>query len=118
MFGPSFWRYLDQLVANCPIKVDRPKHSHHPRFPEVIYPLDYGYLDDTTSSDGAELDVWLGSEGREVVGVACCVDRYKRDVEIKVLLGCNSAEMGTIFHFHNDGDQAATLIKRPPTHDD
>jgi inorganic pyrophosphatase len=27
----------------------------------MIYPLDYGYLEITTSSDGGGIDVWFGS---------------------------------------------------------
>lgn len=61
----------------------------HPRYPDVVYPLDYGHLTDTTSADGAEVDVFVGrAGGRGVVGVLLTADLDKRDVEIKILLDC------------------------------
>ena len=109
---------MSQLAQQGRVVVDRPKDSRHPTFPSIVYPFDYGYLADTTSSDGAELDVWLGSTGRALTGIVCCVDLHKQDVEIKLLLGCNSAETATILNFHNAGDQAATLIERPQSSDE
>lgn len=38
---------------------DRPRGSRHPDWPEMIYLLDYGYLDCTHAEDGGEVDVWL-----------------------------------------------------------
>ena len=39
--------------------VDRPLGSSHPRHPEMIYPLNYGYVDGVFAGDGAEQDVYL-----------------------------------------------------------
>ncbi len=50
----SFWQEVNQLVINNPIIIDRPTGSSHPRYPEAIYPLDYGYLENTKAGDGAE----------------------------------------------------------------
>lgn len=33
--------------------IDRPKGSAHPRYPEFIYKVDYGYLKNTSSIDDA-----------------------------------------------------------------
>ena len=55
----SFWHELAHLAVNNSIVIDRPKGSPHPRYPEVIYPLDYGYLEGTISADGDGTDVWL-----------------------------------------------------------
>jgi inorganic pyrophosphatase len=110
----DFWLKLDELAAASPVRVDRPKGSAHPRYPELIYPLDYGYLDGTTSGDGSGIDVWVGSlPGGRVTAIICCVDAEKRDAEIKILLGCTPAEAQTLLRFHNDGAQAAILLERP-----
>ncbi|MEH1844016.1 MAG: hypothetical protein V7L25_03125 [Nostoc sp.] len=53
----DFWFKLDQLVAASNLKVDRPKGTSHPRYPSFVYPLDYGYLKDTHSEDGFDIDV-------------------------------------------------------------
>lgn len=65
MYGSKeFWLYIDQLVADSAIIVDRPQGSSHPRWPELIYLLNYGYLEGTTSGDGQGIDVGIGSHSR------------------------------------------------------
>jgi inorganic pyrophosphatase len=99
----QFWQTLDELVAASEFVVDRPKGSAHPRFPDLVYPLDYGYLDGTNAGDGDGIDVWIGNaEGKRVTAIACTVDGYKRDAEIKVLLACSDDDLNTILHFLNE----------------
>ena len=94
---PSFWLELDVLCRDCEIVVDRPRGRSHPHFPQLIYPRDYGYLQGTSGGDGAEIDVWLGESGdRQVTAVACSVDPYKRDAELKLFVGCTQAELELI----------------------
>lgn len=108
----AFWQAIDELVATSAIVIDRPKNSPHPRFPEIIYPFDYGYLDGTVSGDGQGIDVWLGSEvAQRATAVICTVDLWKRDMEIKLLLGCNAAEIETIFAFLNNAFQRAVVLQ-------
>ena len=57
----GFWDALDRLVACSAIRIDRLKGSAHPRFPDTVYPLDYGYLSGTRGGDGGEVDVWVGT---------------------------------------------------------
>ena len=80
----GFWKYLDQIISESRIVIDRPKGSRHPRFPEIVYPLDYGYLEGTTASDGGGIDLYLGSRGtRHLSAIILTVDTFKRDAEIK-----------------------------------
>jgi len=112
--GADFWRNLDQLVAEAKLVIDRPAGSHHPRYPECIYPLDYGYLEGTMAPDGGGIDVWVGSlPERTVTAALTCVDLMKRDAEVKILLGCTPDEAQRILAFHNTGPQAAILMPRP-----
>ncbi|MFN6541406.1 MAG: Inorganic pyrophosphatase [Nostoc sp. EkiNYC01] len=109
----QFWLKLDQLVAASNLKIDRPKGTSHPRYPSFIYPLDYGYLEDTRSGDKADIDVWIGSLlSKTVTALICSVDLEKRDTEIKILLGCTSQESRTILNIHNRGSQSAILLVR------
>ena len=32
--------------------IDRPLGSRHPRYPEMIYPINYGYADNIPAEDG------------------------------------------------------------------
>ncbi len=108
-----FWQTLDRLMAEAPIVIDRPRGTPHPRYPDFIYPLDYGYLDGTTAADGSGIDVWLGSlPDRSLTAIVCTVDLIKRDTEIKLLLGCTLEEAQIILATHNNGPQAATMIER------
>ena len=108
-----FWEQLDKLVSEHRIVIDRARGSTHPRYPEWTYPLDYGYLHGTTSGDGAGIDVWRGSlADATLTAVVCCVDGEKRDVEIKLLVGCSRDEIASIAALHNDGEQAAVVVER------
>ncbi len=109
----AFWAGLDALVAASELVLDRPRGAAHPRYPDFVYPLDYGYLAGTGAADGDGIDVWVGSlPGRAVVGMVCTVDGLQRDAEIKILLGCTPEEGTLIAGLHNQGAQAGLLIWR------
>lgn len=98
----AFWSMLDELVRDSEIVIDRPKGSRHPKYPEMVYEVDYGYLKNTSSMDGGGIDVWRGTaQPQKVDAVICIVDRAKRDSELKILIGCTEAEKDTIYRFHN-----------------
>ena len=85
-YNEDFWKVLDELVNSSEIVIDRPKGSAHPKFPDFIYRVDYGYLKDTTSMDGAGIDVWVGSGDKKIDAIMCIVDLMKKDSEIKILM--------------------------------
>ncbi len=41
------------------IIVDRPLGSRHPRFPDLVYPVNYGYIPGVFAPDGEEQDVYV-----------------------------------------------------------
>ena len=109
----AFWIALDELVSNSEIVIDRPKGSAHPRFPDFIYRVDYGYLKNTASMDGAGIDVWVGSGGKKIDAVMCIVDLMKRDSEIKILIGCTEEEKMEVYRTHNETQfMKGILIRR------
>ena len=101
VYNEDFWNALDELVNSSEIVIDRPKGSAHPRFPDFIYRVDYGYLKDTASMDGAGIDVWVGSGEQKVDAIMCIVDLAKRDSEIKILIGCTEEEKMAVYKTHN-----------------
>jgi inorganic pyrophosphatase len=104
---------LALIVKESKVVIDRPKGSAHPRYPDNIYPLDYGYLDGTQSQDGGGIDVWIGSGDRnEIFGILVIADALKKDSEIKILLGCDEAEAEIALEKSNKGDMAAILIRK------
>lgn len=48
-------KYLNKDVK---VKIDRPMGSHHPKH-NFIYPINYGFLPNTISGDGEELDCYV-----------------------------------------------------------
>lgn len=51
--------YLDKIVE---VKIDRPIGSSHPDYPDHIYLVNYGYVPNTISGDGEELDCYVLGE--------------------------------------------------------
>ena len=112
-YSAEFWTAADKLIAESEIVIDRPKGSAHPRYPDLIYPVDYGYLANTFSPDGEGIDVWRGTAGERVDAIVCTVDLLKRDSEIKLLIGCTEEEKELILRLHNDSEyMKGILIKR------
>lgn len=101
-YNEEFWNALDELVNKSTIVIDRPKGSAHPKFPDFIYRVDYGYLKNTASMDGAGIDVWVGSDGKRIDAVICIVDLLKRNSEIKILIGCTEEEKMEVYRTHNE----------------
>ena len=50
--------YKDFLDKKVKIVMDRPMGSKHPKW-DFIYPINYGYVPNTISGDGEELDAYL-----------------------------------------------------------
>ena len=111
----DFWRALETLIGDSELIINRPKGTAHPKYPDLIYPVDYGYMTNTASMDGGGIDVWMGSGERMVNGIICTIDLQKRDSEIKILLGCTEEEKASIYRVHNKTESMkGILIKRSP----
>ncbi len=109
----AFWAALDTLIEQSTIVIDRPKETAHPRYPDFVYPVDYGYLENTSSMDGGGIDVWLGSEKERLLdAVMCIVDLTKRDSEIKLLIGCTEQEKELVFQVHNQTQYMKGILIR------
>lgn len=115
VYWQEFWAYIDELVSTSSIVIDRPQGSRHPRYPKLVYPLDYGYLEGTMAMDGGGIDVWVGSLDSHAPGaMMLTVDLKKRDAEMKVLLGCTEAENQVIEDFLNSSSMRGVLVRRQP----
>ena len=111
-FNNDFWRALDSLVDNSEIVIDRPKGTAHPKYPDFIYKVDYGYLKNTSSMDGAGIDVWIGSGEKKIDAIMCIVDLMKRDSEIKMMIGCTEEEKQIVYQTHNETEYMKGILIR------
>ena len=106
----SFWHSMQQLILTNALMIDRPRGSSHPHYPEAIYPLDYGYLENTIASDRGGIDIWFGSlntvmnkqSPKILTGILCTFDTLKHDAEIKLLIACCTEDIQVIRDFHKD----------------
>lgn len=67
--GDLIMENLEYIGETIDIKIDRPFGSKHPKH-GFIYPVNYGFVPNTTSGDGEELDCYL-------LGVFEPVEQYK-----------------------------------------
>ncbi len=113
MKNDEFWSAIDELVAESEIIIDRPKGTIHPKYPDFVYHVDYGYLKNTTSMDNAGIDVWVGSDSSQTIdAIICTVDLLKRDSEIKILIGCTESEKELVFQTHNESQYMKGILIR------
>ncbi len=51
--------YPDIIGKTVSGSIDRQLGSSHPRYPNMIYPVNYGYVEDVWAEDGEKQDVYL-----------------------------------------------------------
>ncbi len=77
--------YLGKLVK---VKMDRPLGSKHPKH-NFIYSLNYGFIPNTTSGDGEEIDVYIIGEFEPLdtyEGYVVAIIKRINDVEDKLVV--------------------------------
>ena len=93
------WEAWERLLRERGVVIDRPRGRPHPRFPEMIYPLDYGYIPGTVGGDGAEVDVFVGSGDSGLTAALITHDLAKGDHELKLLWNTTEAEIAAVLAF-------------------
>jgi inorganic pyrophosphatase len=110
-YNNEFWEYLNKLVRENEVIIDRPKGTRHPKFSNMVYELDYGYINNTKAMDGGGIDIFIGSlHNKNVNKIICTVDLLKKDIEIKILIGCTIPEIEKIYSFLNNSKYMKALI--------
>ncbi len=80
---PDYAGILGSTVSGS---IDRPLGSRHPDHPDMLYPVNYGYVDGLTAGDGEEQDVYVLGEHEPVstfTGRVIAVCHRLNDVEDK-----------------------------------
>ncbi len=68
------------------VQVDRPLGSHHPKHPDIYYPINYGYIPGIIAPDGEEQDAYIlgvDTPVTEFTGQHIATIHRKNDVEDK-----------------------------------
>ncbi len=114
--GQFNWAGWEALIRENGITLDRPYRTPHPDYPEIIYPINYGYVNGTTSTDGDEVDVFVGSVESGLVGLLMTTDYGRCDREIKLLYNCTPEEIylaNGFINFDRRRMEGTLALRRP-----
>jgi inorganic pyrophosphatase len=112
--GMDVWQHAEAIVRGGRLVIDRPQGTAHPKFPEFVYPLDYGFIEETQGGDGEGIDVWVGTDPVErVTAIAATIDPFKRNAELKLFWRCTEEEIARVEGFYAPQPQAGLVMRRP-----
>lgn len=80
---------IDYIGKEVFVKVDRPIGSHHPDYLDHIYLVNYGFVPNTMSGDGEELDCYIFGEHKplkEYTGKCIAVIHRLKDDDDKLII--------------------------------
>ncbi len=83
---PDLMPFLGQRVT---VTIDRPLGSRHPRYPDLVYPINYGFAPGTVSGDGMPVDAYLLGVDKPIdqaEGIVIAVIARADDVEDKLVV--------------------------------
>ena len=102
LFTDAFpWDRWEAFLRTATVTLDRPHGSVHPHYADIRYPLDYGFVEGTSTNDGDAVDVFVGSGQTGLVGAILTHDRRKDDCEVKLLWNCTPEEIYCALGFLN-----------------
>jgi inorganic pyrophosphatase len=110
------WTEWEATIREHGLTIDRPEGQPHPDYPHIIYPIDYGYINDTRAPDGGGIDVFVGTSSNGLVGLMRTTDYRRGDEEVKLIYNCTPREIYTAHGFINFDRSLlkGTLVMRYP----
>lgn len=89
VFFLNYKGIYNMIGKTVTVTIDRPRGAYHPKYPNLYYPINYGYIKNTMSPDGEEMDAYvLGIDQplREFTGHVIAIIRRLNDVEDKLVV--------------------------------
>ena len=112
-----FWQKVDTLFLSSNLIISRHKGDTHPIFRNMIYPVEYGRLDDTLGTGTEGLSVYVGSDTPgKVTAVVIAADILMKTIDIKLLTACTEKEVYEVLRFLNQTDFQKTVLIRRGNH--
>jgi inorganic pyrophosphatase len=78
--------YLGRTVT---VTIDRPLGSRHPRYADLRYPINYGFVAGTTAGDGEPIDAYILGVGEPIAtmeGIVIALVLRNNDTEDKLVV--------------------------------
>ena len=108
-----FWQKLDTLFLSSGFSIARKKGDVHPNFANLIYPVDYGHVNDTKSISGEGVSLYAGTSDRSrITALIVAADILAKELDVKLLVGCNENEVEEVLRFLNQTDYQKTILIR------
>lgn len=104
-----FWQKVDAAYMSGNYEVAYKKGTKHPRYPELIFPCDYGHVKTENDSESS-LKVFRGSKTGKIDAVVVCANVLEKDLSTIVLVGTTNEEKEEILKFLNNNDFQKTII--------
>lgn len=105
-----FWQKIDTLFLSSGYNLTKKKGETHDTFKNLVYPTDYGKV----QANGEKgISIYAGSGDRnKVSALIIAADILERELDVKVLAGCNAEEEDAILRFLNQTDYQKTVLIR------
>jgi inorganic pyrophosphatase len=105
-----FWQKIDTLFLSSGYTLTKKKGETHDVFKNLVYPTDYGKV----QANGEQgISVYAGSGDRnKVTALIIAADILAKELDVKVLAGCNAEEEDVVLHFLNQTDYQKTVLIR------
>ncbi|NLC42466.1 MAG: Inorganic pyrophosphatase [Erysipelothrix sp.] len=109
-----FWQKIDTLLFSLTYKKSRDPQKVHPTYSNLVYPLEYGYLVDVDEGNKyVHIGVFKGNdESRQVNSVVICADILQKELDVKLLIGCNAEDEKAVLEFLNQTEYQKTILVR------
>lgn len=78
------------------VTVDRPLGSYHPDYPDLYYPVNYGYIKGTVAGDGEEIDAYvlgIDTPVSKLRGRVVAIIHRKNDTEDKLVVAPDNVKL-------------------------
>ena len=82
----------DWIGRDIDLEIDRPTGSAHLDYPDLIYPINYGFVPGTLADDGEPIDAYLLGDDQSLPsarGRGIAAIRRNDDVEDKLVVALN-----------------------------
>ncbi len=112
-----FWQKVETLLLSGNLKMEKKKGDVHSTFGNLIYPTDYGHLVDAKGAGEYGVSVYVGTGNHmEISALVVAVDILTKELDVKMLVGCNDDEIEDVLRFLNQTDYQKTVLIRKGNH--